>query len=118
MFGNYDFNKHPLAPPGTKVIIHSNLDQRKSWEFHGEKRFYVGPAFNHYRCVRCFVPKTQKERITDTVVFLPKVIPIPNATIDDHLRRTADDLIHLLTKNTFSISDRCRVFSKCFIKNS
>ena len=44
------------------------------------------------------MPKTQKERITDTVAFLPKVVPIPNATIDDHLRRTADGLIHLLTK--------------------
>ena len=24
LFGNFDFNKTPLAPPGTKVLIHKN----------------------------------------------------------------------------------------------
>ena len=103
-FGNYDFNKHPLAPPGTKVIIHSKPDQRKSSEFHGEEGFYVDPATNHYGCVHCFVPKTQKEQIIDTVAFVPNVTPIPNTTIYDHLHRTADDLIHLLTKKPNLVS--------------
>ena len=34
--GNFDFNKTPLAPPGTKVVIHLKPDQRASWSYHGE----------------------------------------------------------------------------------
>ena len=85
-----------MVPPGTRVILHSKPDQRKSWAFHGEKGWYVGPAPMHYRCVRCYIPKTNKERITDTVKFIPNCILIPNATIETQLSRTADDLIHLL----------------------
>ena len=103
-FGNHDFNKVPLVPPGTRVILHSKPDQRKSWAFHGEKGWYVGPAPMHYRCVRCYIPKTNKERITDTVKFIPNCIPIPNATIETQLSRTADDLIHLLNSKKDLIS--------------
>ena len=34
--GIHDFNKTPLAPPGTKVMFHSKADKRASWAFHGE----------------------------------------------------------------------------------
>ena len=35
LFGNFDFNKTPLAPPGTKVVVHEKPRQRASWDFHG-----------------------------------------------------------------------------------
>ena len=73
--------------------------QRASWAFHGEQGWYVGPAIKHYRCLTAYMPKTQIERITDTTTIIPKNIPIPQATLNDHLRRTADNLIHLLDKN-------------------
>ena len=96
LFGNFDFNKCPLAPPGTKVVIHSKPSQRKSWAFHGEQGWFVGPALNHYRCLTIYIPKTRAVRITDTAVLIPKMVPIPNADINSHLARTADDLVHLL----------------------
>ena len=96
LFGNFNFNKSPLLPPGTKVVLHSKPTQRKSWAFHGEQGWYIGPAVQHYRCLRVYIPKTHAERITDTVQIIPKVIPIPNATLESHLTRTADDLLHLL----------------------
>ena len=58
----------------------------------------MGPAPNHYRCVRCYIPKTHKKRITNTATFTLRNIPIPNATISDHLRKTVNSLIHLLNK--------------------
>ena len=60
LFGNHDFNKVPLAPPGTKVMLHSKPTNRKSWAFHGEPGFYIGPAPQHYRCVKCYIPKNKK----------------------------------------------------------
>ena len=34
--------------------------------------------------------------MTDTAQIIPRNIPIPQAKYEDHLRRSADDLIHLL----------------------
>ena len=44
LFGPFNFNSTPLAPPGTKIIAHLKPDQRKSWDPHGEEGWYVGPA--------------------------------------------------------------------------
>ena len=58
------------------------------------------------------MPKTHKEQITDTATIIPKNIPIPHATLNDHPRRTADDLIHLLDKNTNQFSSEAPLSSK------
>lgn len=96
LFGNHDFNKVPLLPPGTQVIIHSKPNDRKSWDYHGVDGWYIGPAEHHYRCVKCYVPKTHAERITDTIAVIPRNIPIPKATLDEHVRATSENLISLL----------------------
>ena len=54
LFGQFNFQSTPLAPPGTKVIAHINPDIRDSWELNGESGWYVGPALQHYRCVTCY----------------------------------------------------------------
>ena len=46
--GNCDFNKTPLAPPGTKIIIHDKLGQRKYWDPRGVEGWYLGPYMEHY----------------------------------------------------------------------
>ena len=94
--GNHDFNKVPLLPPGTRVLVHAKPDKRASWDYHGEKGWYIVPAIEHYRCLKCYIPKTRREHITDTATILPRTVPIPEATIDDHLKSTASDLIRLL----------------------
>ena len=53
LYGTFDFNRTPLAPPGTKVIIHDKSTKRVSWAYHGQIGFYIGPAFEHYRCMTC-----------------------------------------------------------------
>ena len=69
LFGNFDFNKSPLAPPGTRVVVHEKPLQRASWAFHGIDGWYIGPSTEHYRCVKCFIPKSKSERDADTVSF-------------------------------------------------
>ena len=96
LFGNHDFNKNPLLPPGTRVILHAKPGKRASWAFHGEQGWYVGPATEHYRCITCYIPKTHRERITDTAKIIPNNIPLPQASLNEHLRATATDLVHLL----------------------
>ena len=35
LFGPYDFNKYPMAPPGTRVIIHDKYGNCTSWGHNG-----------------------------------------------------------------------------------
>ena len=93
-----------MAPPGAKIVMHSKPDQRSSWAYHGLEGYYVGPAQNHYRCLTCYLPLTRSEVPSDTVKFIPRYIPIPEVSIDDHVKKTANDLIHLLLHKSPSIT--------------
>ena len=77
LFGNHDFNKVPLLPPGTKIVIHNKPGKRPSWAFHGEEGWSIEPAPDHYRCIKCYLPKTHSTRISDTISIIPNIIPIP-----------------------------------------
>ena len=96
LHGQHDFNKHPLAPPGSKLLVHTKPSNRASWAFHGVQGCYIGPALNHYRCVKCFIPTTRSEVISDTVKFIPQHVPIPSASIDDYIRAALQHIISLL----------------------
>ncbi len=95
--GIHNFVKHPMTPPGTKILIHSKPNKRASWAFHGQEGWYVGPTTEHYRCVRCYLPKTHTEVVSDTVKFIPQHIPIPAAHIDDHIQNSLEILTNILT---------------------
>ena len=59
-FCNYDFNTTPIAPTGTKLVVHSKPDQRLTWDFNGESGCYIGTSMEHYRCVKCCYPQTNQ----------------------------------------------------------
>jgi hypothetical protein len=35
IFGQYDFNRAPMAPPGTRIIAHETPNRRSTWSPHG-----------------------------------------------------------------------------------
>ena len=74
LFGMFNYNATPLAPPGIKCQIHEKPNQRKSWAPHSVDGYYLGPAMQHYRCFKVFVTKTNAQRIYDTVEFFPTKI--------------------------------------------
>jgi hypothetical protein len=49
IFGQYDFNRAPMAPPGTIIIAHETPGRRRTWAPHGKDGWYIGPALEHYR---------------------------------------------------------------------
>ena len=71
LHGAYDHDKHPLAPPGIAVVVHEKPDKRASFDFHGKRGYYVGPAMRHHRCHRVFVPETGDTRVSDTIAWYP-----------------------------------------------
>ena len=67
--GAYNYNKSPLAPLGTRVIVNKNPEKRGTWAPHGVDGWYIGSAPEHYRCHTMYVTKTRAERIARMVDF-------------------------------------------------
>ena len=57
--GAFDYNRTPMEPPGTKILIHETPQQRRMWDFHGKEGWYIGTAPLHYRCYHIFIPETR-----------------------------------------------------------
>ena len=83
LFGPFDYNATPLAPPGINILVHDKPNDRDTWAPHASAGWYVGPAMKSYRCFKCFMQDTQAIRITDTVEWLPDRLPIPTPSTDD-----------------------------------
>ena len=92
MNGAFDFNKTPLAPPGTKVLVHETPQLRGSWAPHGVEGWYVGHAPKHYRCYRCYIPSTRAERISRSVEFFPHSTTMPATSSADAATEAAREL--------------------------
>ena len=91
--GPYDFNAHPLAPPGIiKVLAFESPIARESWAPHGRAGFYVGPASQHYRCYRVFIPETKRVRVVDTLSWHPSRLLLPGTSPIDDLSAATRDL--------------------------
>ena len=94
--GAFDFNCTPLAPPGTRVIVHENPNQRRTWAPHGIDGWYIGPALDHYQCYRVWIPSTHAERIADTIQFFPTILRTPTLSHRDATLQAARELTHAL----------------------
>ena len=86
----------PLAPPGIKVEIHQKSNHRPSFGYHSTTGFYIGPALQHYRCYKVYVPTTASERIADTLEFFPARFRMPASSSLDKATQAAQDLIDIL----------------------
>jgi hypothetical protein len=69
IFGQYDFNRAPMAPPGTRIIAHETPGIRRTWAPHGQDGWYIGPALEHYRCYMVYITKKRSNRRVETVDF-------------------------------------------------
>ena len=98
LYGNFDFNKTPLAPPGTKAMVHYKPIQRATWDPNRKVGWCIGPSLHHYRCMKFYMPHTRSELDKDTVVFIPHAIPIPETNMEDFIHQSTSDIITLLTQ--------------------
>jgi hypothetical protein len=96
VFGAFDFNKTPLAPPGTRVLVHEKPDVRQSWDPRAIDAWYIGPAMTHYRCYRVYVWGTNSERVADTLAWFPTRVKMPTMSSLDLALAAAKDLLHAL----------------------
>jgi hypothetical protein len=96
IFGQYNFNRAPMAPPGTRIIAHETPSRKRTWSPHGKDGWYIGPALEHYRCYMVYITKARSNRIVETVDFFPKKITLPFPSSHDLATQAAADLTHAL----------------------
>jgi hypothetical protein len=96
IFGQYDFNRAPMAPPGTRIIAHDTPGRRRTLTPHGQDGWYIGPALEHYRCYTVYITKTRSNRIVETVEFFPQKFVLPFPSSHELATQAAADLTHVL----------------------
>ncbi|OEU09681.1 hypothetical protein FRACYDRAFT_194739, partial [Fragilariopsis cylindrus CCMP1102] len=80
VWGNFDFNKTQLAPPGCEVIVHEKPIERGAQACYGVVGYYIGPPMEHYRNYNSYILETKGIRTTNTIKFFPKKIDMPTAS--------------------------------------
>ena len=85
LYGPYYSNKYPMAPPGTCVVVHEKIVNFTSWGHCDTLVWYIGPSFDHYRCMQCYMPANVIVRITDTLQYIPKSFAFLKTSTEDYL---------------------------------
>ena len=96
--GEFDYNKTPLSPPGTTVVVNYRPWDKASWAPHIEPGWYIGSAMEHCQCHKPYIPKTRAEMISDTVDLFPKKFNMPNISSADAAIHAAQDLQYTPSK--------------------
>jgi hypothetical protein len=96
IFGQYDLNRAPMAPRGTRIIAHETPGRRRTWAYHGQYGWYIGPALEHYRCYTVYITKKRSNIIVETVDFPPEKVTLPFPSSHDLATQAAADLTHAL----------------------
>lgn len=97
LFSNFDYNKSPMVPPGTSVLVHAKSRHCATWVFHGKDAWVIGHTPSHYRCIHAYIPVTRAEINCDTLEFFPHIIPSPQVKTEDFLWQATSDIVSLLT---------------------
>jgi hypothetical protein len=95
---SFDYNRTPLAPIGTKTVVHLRTTQKGHTTFgdHGVIGSTIGPAMDHYRHWDFYMPKTRATRVSDTVVFLPEKYSMPTTASADRASTALEELTEAL----------------------
>ena len=96
--GEFNFDKTPLAPPGTKALVFEPHSTRRSWAPHAKDAWFVGPALQHYQCFRFFIPATKGFTTAQTANFFPSFTTMPTLSNEEFAILTARELVDAMKK--------------------
>lgn len=103
VYGSYDYNRTPIAPPGTRVLAHEPSTVRGTWAPRAKEGWYVGPALDSYRCFCVWMDDTRHTRIVEKCTWFPTKVRLPVPTtsslITEALQALANVLAHQDTQD-------------------
>ena len=106
IWGSYDWNRFPLAPPGCKAVIYESPAARGSWGSCGMDAWYLGPSLDHYRCNHYFVPETRAYCISGSAELFPQHCQVPFMSTNDHMKESMQEVVSMLKNMTAEIQRR------------
>jgi hypothetical protein len=92
-WGKHDYNSNPFAPLGCKVEAHATPGNWETWAPHTASGFYVGNAWEHYRCHKIYICDTKHTRTCLTAFFKHNYLTMPTITPSNTHIRAAHYLI-------------------------
>jgi hypothetical protein len=101
--GQYDYNREPMAPPGTRIVTHETPSHRRSWAPHGQDGWYIGPALEYYRCYRVYICKTRSEWLVETVELFYTGVKVPFPSSEDFSTEAAKKLTYALLHTQLAV---------------
>jgi hypothetical protein len=96
IWGPYDWNRFPLAPPGCKAVIYKSPDTRGLWGSRGTNAWYISPSVDHYQCNHYFVPKMRAYQISGSAELFPQHCQVPFLSTKDHLQELTNEMVSTL----------------------
>jgi hypothetical protein len=99
LWGQHDYNANPFAPLGCKVEANVTPGVWETWAAHTASGYYIGNAWEHYRCHKVYISATKGTRICKTIFFdtstsqclLPTIAPA------DALLKAVDNLVDAIS---------------------
>jgi hypothetical protein len=96
LLGQYDFNRAPMTPPGTRIIAHETPGRRRTWAPHGQDCWYIRPALEHYRCYPVLHNKNKIKQNSGNSRISPHKFKLPFPSSIELATQAAADLTHAL----------------------
>ena len=95
LHGNrYDWNRFPMAPPGTRAVLYLDPDHRSSWGERVIDAWYCVPAQDHYRCNIFYVPETRSYRTSGSFDLFLQHCSLPDMSPEEEPNAVHNELIH------------------------
>ncbi len=66
------------------------------WAAHTASGYYIGNAWEHYRCHQVYISSSKHERVSGTVFFRHKYLTMPTITPADALIKAAENLVDVI----------------------
>ena len=95
MEGMYSFDATPMAPVGTKKLIHLKPVRCHTWGYHALKAWYIGMSLKHYRVIKT-VTESGAMQLSDTFKFKHNVLTTPTVTPIDRIVKVMRDLATII----------------------
>jgi len=93
IWGPYDWNRFPLAPPGCKTVIYKSPAARGLWGSRGMDAWYLSPSLDHYRCNHYYVPETQAYHISGSAELFPRHCQVPFMSTNDNMKELMHEVV-------------------------
>ncbi len=96
LWKQHDYNANLFVPLGCKVEAHLVPTIQETWAPHMASGFYIGNAWDHYRCHEIYTSDTCHTQVCNTVFFKHKYLTMPTITAANALIRAANDLTNAI----------------------